>query len=249
LRHQYILTIALAASILGGCKGNQDKTAPTEMRGAVQGIWVNKKYADTLLLTHSPKAAQNVSIETCLSFPDSIGEAVHVALGWHEGTDYKVIQGPQMDSLYDPNGKQNLGAIETISPEEIRIGPQYFIRLKHPNPKRYDYNVIEDLLFAGGYLAKDGSAVRFAENGRVSGLADTIRFYEPYGDYEGPGLDVDGIGLGSDSERLTTYGFKFDKDTLLLYKLDCALGYDSTDHSCGVVDFGEVKWKLIKKHS
>jgi hypothetical protein len=150
--------------------------------------------------------------------------------------------------LYEDSAKtRKMGLVETVSPEKIRVGQEYFIKLKHADSNQYDFGVVEELLFAGSYRTREGTTVRFTPEGRVLGL-DTVNYYIPFSDYIGPGLDVDEIEMGSDPKNPTTFGFRFQNDTLSIYKLNCLEGYDSTDHSCVVVDFGELKWKLLKTH-
>lgn len=232
-----------------GC-GGHDKPAAERSDTAVslKGLWVNKAYVDTLLLTHSPQAAQNVGYPTCLYFFDTVEPSVFVELGFHEGTWWSVVRSHDTVMLCDSGAKRNLGKIETISPEELRFGQQRFIKLKHPNRDSYDDAIVEELLFAGSYTTKEGATIRFSPDGRIEGWEDTIRYFVPFADYEGPGLNVDQVELGANKDKLKQYAFKFDKDTLLIYTLKCLEGYDSTDNSCGVVDFGDLKWKLLKRH-
>lgn len=211
----------------------------------LEGLWVNKAYADTLLLTHSPRASQEVGGNTYLYFADSAQPLVQVGLGFHEGTTWSIIRSPNKVMLYDSGEGRNMGVVETISPEEFRLGRQDFIKLRHPNRNNYDYDIVEELLFAGNYRMRNGTKVSLSSDGRVSGW-DTIRYYVPNVDYIGPGLDVDQVELGSNKDNLTSYGFRFDKDTLFIYKLNCLVS-DSLEHDCDSIAFGEVAWKLIKK--
>jgi len=211
----------------------------------LEGLWVNKVYADTLLLTRSPRTSQQVGGNTYLYFTDSAEPSVLVGLGFHEGTAWSIIRSSNKVMLYDSGERKNMGVVETISTEEFRLGSQDFIKLKHPNRDSYDYNIVEELLFAGNYRIQNGATVSLSPDGRASGW-DTIRYYVPNVDYIGPGMDVDQVQLGSDKDKLTPYGFRFDKDTLFIYKLNC-LTADSITHECYSVAFGDVAWKLVKK--
>lgn len=206
------------------------------------GVWVNKAYLDKLLATGSPRTAINAVSEPCIEFRSDTDKYAHIALNFHEGEDEHILRKGGIYMLGDS------GEIVALSPEEIRIAHQYFVKFKHPDPRKYDYNIVEELLFAGDYQLENGGKVNFSGDGRVYGL-DSIKYFTPNVDYIGPGLDVDQLWLGVDSDlyKSPKYAFKFIKDTLLLYKLNCLEGYDSTDNSCGVVDFGPLKWKLIKK--
>jgi hypothetical protein len=140
--------------------GRIDSSANTDTLSPFQGLWVNKAYADTLVLTRSPRTSQEAGGGlTCLDFPASIREEVHVVWGWHEGGEFRIIHGRTKDSLYDPGGPRTLGAIELISPGKMKLGNQYFVRMTHPDPNKNDYAVIEQLLFAGEYRSESGAVV------------------------------------------------------------------------------------------
>jgi hypothetical protein len=211
----------------------------------MEGLWVNKAYSDTLVLTRSPRASQQVGGNTYLYFTDSLERSVLVGLGFHEGTAWSIIRSSDKIMLYDSGERRNMGMVEMISKEEFKLGDQDFIKLKYPNRANYDFDVVEELLFAGNYRLQNGATVSLSPDGQASGW-DTIRYYVPNVDYIGPGLDVDQIELGSNRNKLTPYGFKFDKDTLFIYKLKYPLS-DSLERYSDSVAFGEVAWKLVKK--
>ena len=191
------------------------------------------------------RASQQVGGNTYLYFTDSAEPSVLVGLDFHEGTAWSIIRSSNKVMLYDSGERRNMGVVETISKEEFRLGSRDFIKLKHPNRDNYDYDIVEELLFAGNYRMQNGATVSLSSDGRASGW-DTIRYYVPNVDYIGPGLDVDQVELGSNKDKLTPYGFRFDKDTLFIYKLNCLIS-DSLEHDCDSVVFGEVAWKLVKK--
>jgi hypothetical protein len=218
------------------------RSAGNDTAFSLTGVWVNKTYLDTLLATGSPRAAINAASEPCIEFRSDTDKYAHIAFNFHEGDDEQISRKCGNYTVGDS------GEIVAISPEEIRIARHYFVKFKHPDSRRYDYNIVETLLFAGNYQLENGGKVTFSGDGRVDGL-DSIKYFTPNVDYIGPGLDVDQLWLGLDSDiyKSPKYAFKFKKDTLSLYKLNCLEGYDSTDNSCGVVDFGQLKWKLIRK--
>lgn len=209
---------------------------------SLTGVWVNKAYLETLLATGSPRTAIKAAMEPCIAFRSDTDKYAHIAFNFHEGED---------EQLFRKGGKYTLGdsgEIVTLARDEIRIAHQYFVKFNHPDPRKYDYNIVEELLFAGNYQLENGAKVSFSGDGRVYGL-DSMRYFTPNVDYIGPGLDVDQLWLGVDSDvyKSPKYAFKFINDTLLIYNLNCLEGYDSIDKSCGVVDFGQMKWKLIRK--
>jgi hypothetical protein len=211
----------------------------------LEGLWVNKNYADTLLRTRSPRVSQRVDGYSFLYFSDSAQPSVLVGLGFHEGTTWSVIRRSNQVMLYDSGERRNMGVVETISTEELRLGHDTFIKLRHPSRDNYDFDIVEELLFAGDYRMQDGATVSLSPDGRASGW-DTIRYYVPGVDYIGPGLNVDQVQLGSNKDNLTSYGFRFLKDTLFIYKLNCLIP-DTLEHDCDSVTFGEVAWRLARK--
>jgi hypothetical protein len=257
---KYFMNIKGIASVIllyfcSACGGGDNKHVGDKIVAAdsiradtvhkLEGLWVNKVYADTLLLTHSPRTSQQVGGNTYLYFTDSAEPSVLVGLGFHEGTAWSIIRNSNKLMLYDSGERRNMGVVELISTEEFRLGRQDFIKLKHPNRDNYDYDIVEELLFAGNYQMQNGASVSLSSDGRASGW-DTIRYYVPDVDYIGPGMDVDQVELGSNKTRLTPYGFRFDKDTLFIYKLNCLIP-DSLEHDCDSVALGNVAWKLVKK--
>jgi hypothetical protein len=257
---KYLINVYGVSSLIllyccSACRGGNGKAAGDKIVAAdsirtdtvqrLKGLWVNKVYADTLLLTRSPRASQRVEGNTYLYFTDSTEPSVLVGLGFHEGTAWSVIRSSNKVMLYDSGEKRNMGVVATISPEEFRLGRQDFIKLKHPNRDNYDFDIVEELLFAGNYRMQNGASVSLSFDGRASGW-DTIRYYVPNVDYIGPGMDVDQVELGSNKDKLTPYGFRFDMDTLFIYKLKCLIP-DSLARDCDSVTLGEVAWKLVKK--
>ena len=59
-------------------------------------------------------------------------------------------------------------------------------------------------------------------------------------------MQVDQIGFGQNKNELEYFGFKFNKDTLALFKLNC-LTFDSAFNSCVDVKLGQQTHKLWKK--
>jgi hypothetical protein len=99
--------------------------------------------------------------------------------------------------------------------------------------------------FRREYQSQDGKEVVFEINGHVKGL-DTVTYYQPHADYTGEqDLGVDLISMGPSQENVHEYGFQFNKDTLLIYRIDC-MRYDSMAHECGLEKLGELSWKLQK---
>jgi hypothetical protein len=105
--------------------------------------------------------------------------------------------------------------------------------------------ILEEVLFRGHYQGDNGLHVEFTGNGEVSGLGN-FKTYSAYVDYADQAMQVDQIGLGSSKDSEKNYGFRFNHDTLRIYKLKC-LEFDSINNVCAVLDFGDLEYKLIKK--
>ena len=78
--------------------------------------------------------------------------------------------------LYDSGERRNMGVVEKISAEQFRLGGQDFIKIKHPNPDDYDFDIVEELLFAGNYRMQNGSTVRLS-SGSKSGICTAKTYY------------------------------------------------------------------------
>ena len=210
------------------------------------GFWVNEKYVINIKKDKSPRLSQDIN-ESCISIPDSTLEVTNMISGFHEGSaDRVVVKNGDRYELYDKEFADPARTIEIISPDKIKIGDQTFIKLKYPNKKRNDMNILGELLFSGHYKLDNGKAVEFNLDGHVSGL-DSLSYYEPTIDYLGSGMDVDQVELGVREKQLHPFGFKFKSDSLFIYNLRCVEGYDSVTKECGVVEFGDLKYKLLRK--
>src|SRR5882724_5099789 len=115
------------------------------------GIWVYEKYIISIKKDKSPRLHQNIA--ESIAIPDSTLQDINMESGFHEGSEGGVVVVKNGDNyeLYDKNLKGRAKTLEIISPDKIKIGDQTFIRLKHPNEKRNDQNILEELIFSGHY--------------------------------------------------------------------------------------------------
>lgn len=210
------------------------------------GAWVNEIYVDSIRKNQSPRQDQGIS-ESCINIPDSTLKTTSMISGFHEGgAEMVVVKDGNRYQFYDPEFKTPKDIIEPISPDRLRIGDQYFKKLKFPDMDKYEWGILDEILFGGKYQSQDGKEVVFGMDGHIKGL-DTVTYYQPHADYTGDqDLGVDRISMGQSQEKIHEYGFQFDKDTLLIYPIDC-LRYDSIAHECGLEKLGELRWKLQKK--
>ncbi len=164
--------------------------------------------------------------------------------GFHDGGGTMVVvKDGNRYQFYDPELKLPLDTIEPLSPTRIHIGNQYFRSLKHPDTNKNDWGILEEILFSGRYQKEDGKEVEFGTDGHITGL-EIASYYEPVIDYaDRADHQLDLINLGQSHKKLDEYGFRFDKDTLLIYTVEC-LHYDANEHGCDSSKFGELMWKL-----
>jgi hypothetical protein len=164
--------------------------------------------------------------------------------GFHEGgVGMVIVKDGNRYQFYDPELKTPKDIIEPIAPNRLRIGNQYFQKLKNPDMEKYEWGILDEILFGGKYQSPDGKEVIFGLDGNIRGL-DTVTYYQPHADYAGEqDIGVDRISMGRSRENVHEYGFQFDKDTLFIYLIDC-LRYDSTANQCGLEKLGEFSWKL-----
>lgn len=207
------------------------------------GAWVNEVYVDSIHKNQSPGKDQ-VIMESCIEIPDSTLKKTCMIGGFHDGGPAIVIvkKGNQYQ-FYDPELKIPGAIIEPISARRLRIGNQYFQKLEHPDMEKEEWGILNELLFSGNYQNEEGKEVIFEMNGHIRGL-DTVTYYQPHADYtEEQDLDADRISMGRSPNKVHVYGFRFNKDTLSIYNIDC-LKYDSAAHECGLEKLGSLIWKL-----
>jgi hypothetical protein len=209
------------------------------------GVWVNEIYFDSIRNNHSPRLDQGIG-KSCIIIPDSTLKATNMVAGFHDGGGTMVVvRDGNRYLFYDPELKLPFDTIEPLSPTRLRIGDQYFRPLNHPDTGKNDWGILEEILFSGRYQKEDGEEVLFGTNGHITGL-DIVSYYEPEIDYaDRTDRQIDRIRLGQSHKKLDEYGFRFDKDTLLIYTIDC-LRYNAGEHECDSAKFGELMWKLRK---
>ena len=167
---------------------------------------------------------------------------------FHEGgsalTILKKDNQFQLWEIQNDTLTQFLNTIENVSDTKIKIGDKYFIKLNLAEAKD-DFRVLEELLFKGEYTNASAEKIVFNNNGELAGLNKFTR-YLPVDDYYDEGSQVDQIGLGTSEKKFEWFGFKFKADTLELFQLKC-VEFDSTSQRCGIVEYGELKYKIWKK--
>jgi hypothetical protein len=207
------------------------------------GAWVNEIYVDSIRKNRSPRYDQEIG-EGCINIPDSTLKTTSMISNFHEGGEpILVVKEGDRYQFYDAKFKTPGDTIEPITPDRLRIGHQYFHKVQHPDMEKWEWGILNELLFSGKYQGPDGRVVVFGTDGHIQGL-DTLTYYQPHADYMGEeDLGADRISLGQNAEKMVVYGFRFDKDTLLIYPIDC-LHYDTLANECGLEKLGGLRWKL-----
>jgi hypothetical protein len=205
------------------------------------GFWVNELYINNIKKNKSPRLSQGVD-KSCITIPDKTLQVTRMVAGFHEGAADMIVVKKNGNFYfyykYNDTIRNPAYNIQIVSKEKIKIDNNTFIKT--------DEKFLEDILFSGKYLDSLGAEVQFTKDGHVNGL-DSFKLYDPIYDYVDVGMDVDQVGLKTNRGKFNYYAFKFKQDTLLIYDLKC-LTYDSTNKSCLVVDFGDLKYKLSKIH-
>lgn len=203
------------------------------------GNWINKKYADRLLSTKSPRKSQDVAPVTMLVLPDNFGENATIVFGFHEGITGKVDKKDDSFEIHSPHNDSPANSFQ-LKNGRIKTKDGEFIKLESFSGNN-DYKVVEQLLFTGKY-DMDGKEVEFTSDGKVSGLGP-FKFYSVLIDYYDAGMQVDQIRLGQNAKNGKLYGFTFKKDNLSIYELKCT---KRSGNHCEVVKNDQRLYQLKK---
>ncbi len=210
------------------------------------GCWLSEDYYNSIREFSSPKRAQDGS--QFMVIPDRTLQQTIMIYNFHEGGPFleilKHANNYEIWEVQDDSLTQRLSSVEVISATKIKLDGKTFVKI-NPVKTQDTEQILEEILFKGQYTNSDGKTIEFKNNGQVVGL-DNFKYYEPIIDYFDAGMQVDQVGFGVSQKDLGWYGFKFNKDTLELYKLNC-LTFDSTDNRCVEVDYGQLTYKLWRK--
>ena len=210
------------------------------------GCWLSEDYYNSIRQLNSPKKAQDGS--QFIVIPDRTLQQTIMIYNFHEGGSFlKILKHGDKYEIWevqDDSLTQRLYNVEVVSATKIKLDNRTFIKI-NPLKSEDNYQILEELLFKGQYTNSEGKTIEFKPNGQLVGF-DNFKYYRPEIDYFDAGSQVDQVGFGSSQNDLDWMGFKFNKDTLELYKLNC-LTFDSTMNSCVEVDFGQLTYKLWRK--
>ena len=213
IKRKILIILTLMLSI--SCSSN-DKTI------SFAGSWICEDYFKNINEFKSPMKAQDGSMFIFIS--DTALKEAMMIYNFHEGAP------------------QSLDSIQFLSPTKIKLAGKTFLKINPIQIEYGSYRILEEILFKGSYTNAEGKNVEFKNNGQVEGL-DNFHFYSPSIDYFDAGMQVDQVQFGTSEKELSPFGFKFNKDTLELYKLNC-LTFDSTDKRCVEVENGQLAYKL-----
>lgn len=246
----FILTIGLLCSCYSSDKNaeqtsaNNFKTKDTTI--LFTGHWLCRDYFESINNFKSPKNAQNNS--EYIYIPDRTLKQTMMISNFHEGGPALTILSNnnhyELWEIQDDSITQQLNKIEIIDETNIKIGSRLFVKI---NPVKSDNGskILEEILFKGIYTNALRITIEFKNDGQITGL-DNFKIYEPVIDYIDAGMQVDQIAIGRNKEELEHFGFKFNNDTLELFKLNC-ITFDSINERCVEVEFGQLTYKLWKK--
>jgi len=227
----------------------------------IAGCWVSENYFHSIKKNKSQKNAQNNSL--LIIIPEKCNEKTTIMENFHDDFEYFTIlknhSKYEVWEIHDYQKAKFYYTIEVISSTKIKIGDTILVKIDPLRIKDFYHNglkneilVQEELLFKGEYITSDNKKVVFKKNGEIIGL-DGFYYYAPNNDYYDEGSQVDQVCLIKSEKNigwkdLENYGYKFNKDTLELYKIKC-VEFDSISHNCGIVEFGELKYKLRKTNN
>jgi hypothetical protein len=205
------------------------------------GFWVNETYVNNIKQTQSPRKCQNL-LESCITIPGRTLQTTSMVSGFHDGAGEMVVVKKdntfQFYYKYNDTIRDLAYDIKVISPEKLKIGKNTFIKTNEA--------FLADILFSGEYLDSLGNTVQFSKDGDVKGLPYYTGYFPMYDYTTEEDLGVDQLTM-SRNHRGTHLGFKFSKDTLFIYNLNCAQT-DSSGVICLKFALGDIKFKLIRKH-
>ena len=210
------------------------------------GIWVNEKYINDIKRTTSPRESQDIN-ESCIIIPDRTLKVTRMIAGFHEGAaDWVIVKNKNKYQFYDNKFITLIRNIDPVSSNRIKIGGSWFIKIRQGDENKPDLNILEDILFSGEYKSVSGKNVSFTVDGRVTGL-DSFNYYNAVIDYADMASNVNQVELGGTKKNLRSFGFKFNKDSLLIYKLRCK-DLSDNETQCADVEFDKLIYKLLRKN-
>ncbi|GGD57491.1 hypothetical protein GCM10011514_22000 [Emticicia aquatilis] len=202
----FILSVALVVTIIA-CKTEtkQETTKPETLENT---IWVNAKYLETLERTKSPLQAKPFADTVMINF-DAKADTASIVWNFHEGSSYSIKKSEKIQffDAYEVKPKPEFEA--TLSNGILKIGNSLF--------KKVDTTgFIEKKYWIGKYSTPNGN-IELGYDGKISGV-DSLATYYVWSDYVTTQTDIDLIDLYANSNKSTTYGYKFTGNEIIFYE-------------------------------
>ncbi len=208
------------------------------------GLWVNEEYVASIKKTRSPVNAE-LPDNSCILIPQRTLQSTAMIYGFHEGgEEWVVIKNGNSYEFRDKQLINNRGVIKIIPGNKLVFNGNTFLKVRDISREEIQYYILEEILLKGKYVSEDGSIVEFTADGDVKGISSILK-YSVMLDFTEVGMQIDQIMLGRDLTHQDNYGFRFNGDTLSIYKLKCT-EMDTSNNKCLVADFGERYLRLIK---
>lgn len=202
------LLLLFSVIIICSCQKEQKKEeADTSLANS---IWVNAKYLETLERTKSPLQAKPFADTVMISF-SSKADTANIVWNFHEGSEHLVKQGDkiQLFNAYEPNKTPEFeGALVNGM---LKLGKSLF--------KRVDTTgFIEKKFWIGKYNSDSlQTTIELKFDGKITGI-DSLATYYVWSDYITTQTDIDLIDLYANSNKSTTYGYKFAGKEIIFYE-------------------------------
>ncbi|GAB2618482.1 hypothetical protein GCM10027035_13340 [Emticicia sediminis] len=171
-------------------------------------IWVNAKYLETLEQTKSPLQAKPFADTVMINF-DAKADTASIVWNFHEGSSYVIKKGEKIQffDAYEVKPKPEFEA--SLNNGVLKIGNSLF--------KKVDTTgFIEKKYWIGKYSTPNGN-IELKYDGKISGV-DSLATYYVWSDYITTQTDIDLIDLYANSNKSTTYGYKFAGNEIIFYE-------------------------------
>jgi hypothetical protein len=241
MRHLFIFLLILSGFLRCRNLNNNRNTANYDSIVPFSGLWVNEKYINTINETKSPLLSQESVNESFIYIPEKLDQRTTMIYNFHVGgADLTIHKKDNEYYFYTLDLETEIEKVALKNGKLIK-NKIAFIKIDESTSK----GILESVLFKGQYQL-DSTLIEFQDNGQITGWKE-FNEYIPVIDYSGPGLNVDQIIFKTIDKRIIIKGFKFIKDSLFLYDLNC-VEYDSINNECGTVSLGWIKYKMKKNN-
>lgn len=247
---QFKLIFLLLVTLQLGCTNGNSKRNISykniDTTISFSGYWLSSNYITSLKTHKSPSLAQKGS--KFITIPNRTLKTTMLLEDFHEnGVPITLLLNNDTLEIWN---KINGYITDFICPiircpdKKIQINNTTFEQIK-PMHTENNILILEEILFKGLYKTEQNKDVQFINTGELKGL-EKYQYYFPVIDYENIELPIDKIGLGVNNKYFDYYGFKFIKNRLELYNINC-IEYDSINNICNKETFGKKVYTLVKQ--